>query len=73
MFTILKLKSFSSLTYLQYASYLLNFTLSWKERIACVELSKDAAQTPHVNSHAVGVTQDDLWRTIEAALDVGVH
>lgn len=60
-------------TYLHYASYLLHFTLSWKDRITCVEFSKDAAQTPHVNGHAVGVTQNDLWRAVEATLDVGVH
>ena len=60
-------------TYLHYAGYLLHFTLSWKDRIARVEFSEDATQTPHVNGHAVGVTQDDLWRAVEAALDVGVH
>lgn len=61
------------MSYLHYASNLLHFTLSWEERIACVELGKDAAQTPHVNGHAVGVAQDHLWGAVEAALDVGVH
>lgn len=61
------------MSYLHYASDLLHFALSWEERIARVEFSKDAAQTPHVNGHAVGVTQDDLWRAVEATLDVGVH
>lgn len=59
--------------HLHYASYLLHFTLSREEGIACVEFSKDAAQTPHVNGHAVGVTQDDLRRAIETTLDVGVN
>lgn len=61
------------MSYLHYASYLLHFALSWEERIACVQFSKDAAQTPHVNGHAVGVTKDDLWRAVEATLDVRVH
>lgn len=55
------------------AGYLLHFTLSWEEGIACVEFGKDAAQAPHVNGHAVRVTQDDLWRAVEATLDVGVN
>lgn len=63
----------NSTSYLHNASYLLHFALPWEERIACVEFGKDATQTPHVNGHAVGVTQDDLWRAVEATLNVGVH
>lgn len=59
--------------HLHYASYLLDFTLSWEEGISCVEFSKDAAQTPHIYGHAVGVTQDDFRRAIETTLDVGVN
>lgn len=59
--------------HLHYARHLLHFTLSWKERVAGVELSEDAAQTPHVDGHAVRVAQYDLRRAIEATLDVGVH
>lgn len=55
------------------AGYLLYFTLSREEGIACVEFGKDAAQAPHVNGHAVRVTQDDLRRAVEATLDVGVN
>lgn len=55
------------------AGYLLHLTLSWEERIARVEFSQNAAQTPHINGHAVVVTQDNFWRAVEAALDVGVH
>lgn len=55
------------------AGYLLHLTLSWEERVAGVELGKDAAQTPHVDGHTVRVTQDDLWGAVEATLDVGVH
>ena len=62
-----------SMLYLHDASYLLCLALSWEQRIACVELSKDATQTPHVDGHAVGVPQDDLWRAVEATLDVGVN
>lgn len=62
-----------SVSYLHDAGYLLHLALSWEDRIACVEFGKDATQTPHVNGHAVGVTQDDLWRAVEATLDVGVH
>lgn len=61
------------MSHLHYAGDLLHFALSWKERIACVEFSKDATQTPHVDGHAVGVTQDNLRRAVEATLDVGVH
>lgn len=59
--------------YLHYASYLLHLALSWEKRVACVELGQDAAQTPHVDGHAVWVTQDHLRRPVEATLDVGVH
>lgn len=62
-----------SMSYLHYASYLLHLALSWEERVACVELGQDAAQTPHVDGHAVWVTQDHLRRPVEATLDVGVH
>lgn len=55
------------------ASDLLHFTLPREEGIACVEFGKDAAQAPHVNGHAVRVTQDDLRRAVEATLDVGVN
>lgn len=58
--------------YLHYACYLLHFTLPWEQRIACVEFSQNAAQTPHVNCHVVGLTQDDLWGAVEAALNVCV-
>lgn len=60
-------------SYLHYASYLLHLALSWEERVACVELGQYAAQTPHVDGHAVWVTQDHLRRPVEATLDVGVH
>lgn len=72
-FTEMNVDTVVSRSYLHYASYLLHFTLSWEERIACVQFSKDATKTPHVNGHAVGMTEDDLWRAIEATLDVGVH
>lgn len=60
------------MSYLHYASYLLHLALSREERVAGVEFTEDATQTPHVDGHAVGVTQDDLWRAVEATLDVGV-
>lgn len=66
-------RSFLADAYLHDAGYLLHLTLSWEERVAGVELGEDAAQTPHVYSHTVRVTQDDLWRAVEAALDVGVY
>lgn len=59
--------------YLHDAGYLLHLALPWEERVAGVELGQDAAQTPHVDGHAVRVTQDDLWGAVEATLDVGVH
>lgn len=38
-----------------------------------MELSQDAAKAPHVDGHAVGMAQEHLWGTVEAALDVGVN
>ena len=35
-------------------------------------LSKNTAKRPHVNRHVVGHTQNDFWRAVETALDVGV-
>lgn len=61
------------MSYLHNAGDLLHFALPWEDRIACVEFSKDATQTPHVDGHAVRVTQDDLWGAVEATLNVGVH
>lgn len=59
--------------YLHDAGDLLHLTLPREERVAGVELGQDAAQTPHVDGHAVRVTQDDLRGAVEATLDVGVH
>lgn len=59
--------------YLHDAGDLLHLTLAREERVAGVELGEDATQAPHVDGHAVRVTQDDLWGAVEATLDVGVH
>ena len=32
--------------------------------LAVVKLSDDAADTPHVHGMAVGLSEDDLWRSV---------
>ena len=58
--------------YLHDAGKLFHLVLSREQRVARVKLCQDTAQWPHVNSHAVRETQDDLGRAVEAWLDVGV-
>jgi len=54
------------------ACQLFHLVLSWEEGIACVELCQDASKAPHVNRHAVREAKYDLWRAVEARLDVRV-
>lgn len=51
---------------------LFHFTLAWEDWDASVELDEDAAETPHVNSCRVRDPNDDLWRSVESRLNVGV-
>ena len=62
-----------TLTYLHNTCKLFHFILPREEGVPGVELCQDAPETPHVNRHAVLMTQDDLRRAVEAALDVSVH
>ena len=55
------------------AGELFNLVLPGEEGVACEQLGKDAAQTPHVNWHGVGQPKNHLGRTVEPTLDVGVH
>ena len=59
--------------YLHDAGNLFHLTFSWEKGVARVELSHDAAQTPHIDGHTVRMAQDHLRRTVETTLDVGVH
>lgn len=52
---------------------LVRLTLSWKQRIAGVELSQNAAERPHVDGLFEFESENDLRRPIESALDISVH
>ena len=52
---------------------LVYFIFSWEKWIPRVELCYDAAETPHVYCHRVRDAKDNLGRTVEARLDVGVY
>ena len=54
------------------AGELVGLVLARKERIAGEQLGYDAAETPHVDGHAVLGAEYDLGRSIEARLYVGV-
>ena len=51
---------------------LVNLRLAWEYGIARVQLCYDAAKTPHVDTHRVRDTKDDLRSSVESRLDVGV-
>jgi hypothetical protein len=51
---------------------LLLFVLSRKYGVPSEQLSKNAPQTPHVNSHTIRHAQNDFGGTVETALDVCV-
>lgn len=46
--------------------------ISRKDWLSSVELSKDATETPNVNLFGVLDPENDLGRSVEARLDVGV-
>lgn len=52
---------------------MLLLVLTREQRIADVELIKDAAEAPHVDGAVVGDAEHDLWRPIESGLDIGIN
>lgn len=46
---------------------------STEERFASVHLHQDAAKGPHVNCQVIGHSQQHLWGTVEATLDILVY
>lgn len=59
--------------YFHHHGKLLHLILTWEERETDAELSHYAAEAPHVDSRGVWDTENDLWRSIEAGLDIGVN
>ena len=57
---------------LHYECQLFHLALSWEDWDACIKLYQDTAETPHVDASCVWDANDDLWRSVEARLDVGV-
>ena len=51
---------------------MLVLALTWKNGYASVQFHEDAAETPHVDARGVRNTEDNLWRSVEARLDVGI-
>lgn len=51
---------------------LLHFTFAWKDWNSRVKLNENATKTPHVDPSRVGDSDDNLGRSVEARLDVGV-
>lgn len=56
--------------YLHDEGHLVLLILSRKDGPASVQLSNDAAEAPHVDSHAIAVTEDDLRSAVIASLNV---
>lgn len=55
------------------AGQLLLFVLTRKDWIPSVELGKNAAKAPHVDSETIFASKNDFWAAIEARLDVRIH
>lgn len=55
-----------------YTRQLLLFVLAREDRVTSKKFSKDTAERPHVNWHPVCHPENDLWRTVEARLDIGI-
>lgn len=51
---------------------LLLFVFTGEDGETSVQLSKDAAQAPHVDGHVIVHAKDDLRRTVEATLNIRV-
>lgn len=47
--------------------------VAWEQRLPCEQLGHDATKRPHVHFVGVGHPQDDLGRSVEAGLHVGIH
>lgn len=54
------------------AGQLVGLVLAGEQRVAGQQLGQDAAEAPHVDGETVARTQDHLWGSVEAGLDVGV-
>ncbi len=46
---------------------------SAEERFSSVHLHQDATEGPHVNGQVIGHSQQHLWGTVEATLDILVY
>lgn len=46
--------------------------VSWEKWLTCVELSQDASKRPNINFLSVLDSHNDLWRTVETRLNIGV-
>ena len=51
---------------------LLVLALTWENGYAGVQFHENAAETPHVDARSVRNAEDNLWRPVEARLDIGV-
>lgn len=51
---------------------LLLLIFSGEDRISSVKLSQDTANTPHIDCNTVTHTEDNLWRTVESRLNIGI-
>lgn len=56
-----------------YTSQLFLFVLTRENGVSSQELGKNTTNTPHIYRHAIGHSQNDLGRTIESRLNVGIH
>jgi hypothetical protein len=43
-----------------------------EQRLASIEFSEDAPQTPNIHFFGIPDPEDDLWRSVESTLDIGV-
>lgn len=44
-----------------------------EERFSSVHLYQDTTQGPHVNGQVIGHSQQNLWGTVEATLDILIY
>jgi hypothetical protein len=59
--------------YLHYQLNLLSFIFSCKERVACVELKKNSAKTPHIDGCCVIYPKQYFRSSVESTLYIRVN
>lgn len=52
---------------------LLLFVLARENRIASIELRQYTSNTPHINCNSITHAKDNLWRSVESRLNVGIN